>query len=412
MTIEDTTETRSGRFILQSEGYKVFIPWGLPPDPPIEPDSELWLLLSDADRSLGRLDGSAETLANPDLFVPMYVRKEAIFSSQIEGSEISLIDLLKFEAGDRKLGSSWEVKHVLGCQYAINHGLHLLDNSSVSLDLVLACHEQLFSAGLKTKESRPGEWRQTQNFVGAPGSTVHTARFVPPPVSELRPLLENLNDYFSAESTIPPLIRAGLVHAQFETIHPFEDGNGPIGRLLITLLLKQLGIIRRPLLALSCYLQRHRKEYYDRLQAVRDHGDWENWLKFFLRGIARVAQDSIETAIKIVHLREKHWRTIAVQMASDAGNALTFLEKLYQYPIVSISQVTKILKSNNSAAQKLIGKFQKIGLLHEITGQVRDTKFAYEPYLALLEDLPPCVQDEEVLSTSEGGGTPPSQITT
>lgn len=406
---EDVNETRTGRFVQQPEGYVTFIPWGLPPEPPVALDPELWFILSQADQSLGRLDGSADTLPNPDLFISMYLRNEAALSCYIEGSQASLRDILEFEAGAGD--PETDVKQAVSCLAAINHGLELLKDTPMSLRLILACHKQLFSGAFQGKEKYPGRFRPTQNYIGAPGSTLQTARYIPPPPHKLDALLENLVEFFHDDSQVPSLVKAGLLHAQFESIHPFEDGNGPLGRLLITLFLIETGVLKRPLLYLSYYFKHHRKEYYDRLQAVRDHGDWENWLKFFLRGVYRVSQKATETARQIVDLRESHWRTIAVQLSSAAGNALALLEDLYQCPIISVNRVSEITHLASPDARKLVAKFQKLGLLREITGRHRGQRFAYEPYLALFSDLAPSEPDPETPSPEEDTN-PPAQIKT
>lgn len=192
---------------------------------------------------------------------------------------------------------------------------------------------------------------------------------------------------------MPSLVKAGLIHAQFESIHPFEDGNGPLGRLIITLPLIEMGVLKCPLLYLSYYFKKHRKEYYDRLQAVGAQGDWENWLKFFLRAVHRVSQQATETARQIALLRESHWRMIAMQMGSSAGNALMLFDELYQRPIVSIQQVAEITHASRSEAQKIIAGFQKLGLFREITGRPHRERFAYEPYLALFAEHAPGSSD-------------------
>lgn len=401
MTVEEISETRTGRFVRQPEGYVAFIPWGLPPDPPVALDPELWLTLSQADQSLGRLDGSTETLANPDLYVVMFLRQEAVLSCQIEGSEATLRDLLEFEAGTGKKHLIADVKQVMSCLAAINHGLKQIKESPLSRQLIVDCHQECFSAEFQGKERHPGQVRESQNYIGPPGSTLETARYIPPPPNKLNPLLENLEEFFHDDSPMPALVKIGLAHAQFESIHPFEDGNGPLGRLLITLLLIEMGVLKRPLLYLSWYFRRHRKEYYDRLQAIRDHGDWENWLKFFLRAVYRVAQRATETARQIVQLRESHWHMIAMQMGGKAGHALTLLEELYQSPIVSAKQVAEVTHNSQPEAKKLIAEFQKMGLLREITGGHRDERFAYEPYLALFADLPPSESDQETAPLKE-----------
>jgi Fic family protein len=244
--------------------------------------------LSRADRALGRLDGATETLPNPDLFVFMYVRKEAVLSSQIEGTQASLLDVLEVEA-QLTTYNPFDVEEVINYVGAMNHGLTRLATLPVSLRLIREVHARLL-AGVRGSQSNPGEFRRVQNHIGPPGCSLEQARFVPPPPNQLHECLADLERFIHAEDEIPVLIRVGLIHAQFETIHPFLDGNGRVGRLLITLLLCDREILRRPLLYISYYFKRNRTEYYDRLQRVRDYRDWEGWITFFLRGVFEVAQ--------------------------------------------------------------------------------------------------------------------------
>ncbi|MFC1619519.1 Fic family protein [Candidatus Neomarinimicrobiota bacterium] len=394
-SVDEITETRTGRFVPQPEGYRTFIPWGLPPDPPIESDPELWYLLSQADGAIGRLDGSASTLIHPELFTPIFVRNEAVLSSQIEGIEVTLLEFLKFEADTHDSPGSQKMEHIRGCHKAMDYGHQKILKSPFSFETLLGCHEQLHSTGLRGKGHKPGQLRVNQNYVGAPGSTVQTARFVPPPPDHIQPLIDNLEEFILRQDHSPILISAGMAHAHFETIHPFEDGNGPLGRILVALLLTDKGVLSHPFLPLSCYFRHHRKEYYDRLQAIRDHGEWENWLKFFLRAVFHVSKQATDTVIQIVQLRDNHWHQIAKKLGGQAGQALQLLDKLFQNPIISVQGVEKIIKDSMDSAQKIIVEFQKLGLLKEVSGRVRNQQFAYLPYLELFDSAPPCPTDAE-----------------
>jgi Fic family protein len=378
--------TRSGRYIQQPAGYKAFIPRNLPPDPPIQFDDELLTLLSQADRALGRLDGSTEMLPNPDLFVFMYVRKEAVLSSQIEGTQASLMDVLEFEAQALEPGRPQDVPEVVNYIDAMNYGLERLKNLPLSLRLICEIHEKLLS-GVRGSERSPGEVRHSQNWIGSPGiDGLTSAAYVPPPPHEMSEALANLEKFFYDNKFMPLLIKVGLVHAQFETIHPFLDGNGRIGRLLITFLLCEKGILKLPLLYLSYYFKRYRSEYYDRLQAVRDKGDWEGWLKFFLRGVYGVAKEATETARKIVNLREEHRAKITTKLGRSASKALLLLEMLYLRPIISVHTVMEARKLTYANANKPIRDLCNLGLLEEVTGQRRNRRFSFGPYLSLFED--------------------------
>jgi len=370
----------------QTGGYKAFVPKGLPPDPPLRIDEEMLTLLSQADRALGRLDGSTEMLPNPDLFVFMYVRKEAVLSSQIEGTQASLMDVLEFEAQALEPGRPQDVPEVVNYINAMNYGLERLRNIPLSLRLICEIHEKLLT-GVRGSERNPGEFRRSQNWIGSPGRNgLINATFVPPPPHEMSAALDNLEKFFYDKKFMPLLLKVGVVHAQFETIHPFLDGNGRMGRLLTTFLLCEKGILKLPLLYLSYYFKRYRSEYYDRLQAVRDKGDWEGWLKFFLRGVYEVAKEATETARKIVNLREEHRALVTTRLGRTASKALVLLEMLYFRPIISVHAVMEVTKLTFANANKPIKDLSNLGLLEEITGQRRNRRFSYESYLSLFED--------------------------
>jgi Fic family protein len=377
--------SRSGQYVQQIEGYKAFIPSELPPDPEIVMDQEMWNLLSQADRALGRLDGSTDALPNPDLFVFMYVRKEAVLSSQIEGTQASLIDVLEFESRALEPDNPQDVEEVVNYVAAINHGLERLRTMPVSLRLIREIHQELMK-GVRGAERNPGEFRRSQNWIGPGGCTLAGATYVPPPPYEMLRALDNLERFLHSPQPMPTLIKVGLAHAQFETIHPFLDGNGRTGRLLITFLLCEQNILQRPLLYISYYFKRYRAEYYDRLQAVRDQGDWEGWLKFFLRGVYEVAQEAAVTAREIVNLKEEHRQLVLSRMGRKSGNSIAVLESLYFKPIFTVEHVANITNLSYPNANALIKQLIEIGLLQEITGQKRNRAFSYAPYLAVFND--------------------------
>jgi Fic family protein len=275
--------TRAGRNITQPAGYKAFIPSPLPPKPPIIWDTELQQLLSQADMALGRLDGIATILPNPDLFVALYVRKEAVLSSQIEGTRATLLDIFDYESTGEMVKDVDEV---------------------VKLRLIKEIHEELLK-GVRGEHRTPGEFRTSQNWIGPPGSTIHNAVFIPPPPHDMQTALGDLEKFIHKKDDLPILVKNALIHGQFETIHPFLDGNGRVGRLLITFLLVHNDILKKPLLYVSCYFKQNRQEYYDRLNNIRNKGDWEGWLKFFLRGVYEISKQSTEAAQKILSLQER-----------------------------------------------------------------------------------------------------------
>ncbi len=280
MGSHSTVSSRAGRYVTQANGYRAFIPAPLPPSPPIRVTGELQVLLSQADRALGRLDGSIQTLPNPDLFVFMYIRKEAVLSSQIEGTQSSLQDLLAAEAKIFSLNQPKDVDEVLNYVNAMNRGLERLDELPVSTRLIREIHEALLQ-GVRGSRLSPGKLRTSQNWIGPAGCTLTDATFIPPPHYEIPQKLAELETFLHTDTMLPLLIKIGLVHAQFETIHPFLDGNSRVGRLLITLLLCERKILQKPVLYLSWFFKRHHQQYYEKLQSVRDAGEWEQWLVFF-----------------------------------------------------------------------------------------------------------------------------------
>jgi Fic family protein len=337
--------------------------------------------LSLADRALGRLDGSVTTLPNPDLFVFMYVRKEAVLSSQIEGTQSSLQDLLSAEALlSNRLPD--DVNDVVNYVRAMQAGLQRLRELPVSIRLIREMHQALLQ-GVRGAHLTPGELRRTQNWIGPAGATIHTATFVPPPPQEVPRLLSELETFLHHRDDLPLLIRIGLAHAQFETIHPFLDGNGRLGRLLITFLLCEREALSKPVLYLSHYFKRHRQQYYDRLQAVRDDGDWEGWLTFFLTGVTEVAIEAAEAARQILVLRETHRSLIADKLGRGAGSGHRVLERLYQKPIVSVEDVRGITGTTFQAANDVVERLVSAGILTEITGRARHRRFRYDAYVNL-----------------------------
>ena len=376
---------RAGTYQNQPSGYKAFIPADLPPDPQIAMDDELQTLLSAADRSLGRLDGSIQTLPDSDLFVLMYVRKEAVLSSQIEGTQSSLNDLLRAEARIFDPDRPSDVKEVSNYVAALNYGLERLEGLPVSIRLIREIHERLLK-GVRGAHLRPGELRESQNWIGPAGATLNNAAFVPPPPHEVPNALSNLERFIHSKDTMPPLIRIGLTHAQFETIHPFLDGNGRVGRLLITFLLCQQEILQSPVLYLSHFLKANRAEYYEQLQNTRVDGGWESWLKFFLRGVAQVSREATETARAIVDRREADRENIVDQLGRVAGNALKVHELLFKFPLISVNPIAEMLDVSFTSANRLIDRMVEIGILVEATGNSRNRVFQYQNYINIFSD--------------------------
>jgi Fic family protein len=348
-------------------------------------DAELVRHLSGADRALGRLDGVATVLPNPDLFVAMYVRHEAVLSSQIEGTQSSLDDVLQFEIDAAGKALPKDVEEVVNYVNAMNYGLERIANLPLSLRLVREIHQRLLT-DVRGGERTPGEFRRSQNWIGPEGCTLANATFVPPPVHEMQTALDNF-EKFLHDTSLPVLIQCAFAHAQFETIHPFLDGNGRVGRLLITFLLCERKVLHRPLLYLSLFMKVHRSEYYDRLMAVRRDGNWEGWIKFFLRGVAEVSQSATETARAIVNLRETHRQLIGDKLAGRAALGMRLLDYLFEQPLLSIPLVEKRLDCSFVTANKLVEQLQELGIVRETTGWQRNRRYRYDPYLALFDEI-------------------------
>lgn len=342
-------------------------------------------LLAEASLGLGRLDGVGALVPNPELFVAMYVRQEAVLSSQIEGTQCTLEEVLKYELDPAGVAQPAEIAEVVNYVGAMNHGLsRLADDFPLSLRLIREIHARLMQ-GVRGAARDPGEFRRTQNWIGPPGATLQNARFIPPPVPEMNDALGDLEKFLHDTDSLPALMHFGLVHAQFETIHPFLDGNGRVGRLLITFLLCQRGILRRPLLYLSHFFKMNRAEYYDRLMAVRESGHWEQWLKFFLRGVAEVSASATATAEAILALQNEH-RQIVLEKVGNAPLGQRLLDFLLQQPLVSVRAIEAQLDCAYVTANKLVEQFAALGILREMTGGQRNRQYEYSPYLRLFGD--------------------------
>lgn len=374
-------DSRAGEFVLQPTGYTAFVPADLPPNPPVKIDGELARLLSMADLALGRLDGISAILPNPDLFVAMYVKQEAVLSSQIEGTQASLTDVLQFEvSGD--VENPKDVEEVVNYIAAMNYGLGQT-TLPLSLRLIRQIHERLMQ-GVRGERCEPGEFRKTQNWIGSIAGGLSNTTFVPPPPQVLPDVLRNFEQFLHDE-TLPPLIHAGIAHAQFETIHPFLDGNGRVGRLLITFLLCQRGILMRPLLYLSHYLKKNRSDYYDHLQSIRTHGKWEQWLAFFLRGVAEVAHEAQLTARSILWLRGSYQELLKNEYRAGSM-LLRVLDVMFEQPILTPSILEKKLNVSYVTANNHVSRMCELGLLEEMTGYKRNRRFVFKRYLDLFKD--------------------------
>jgi len=380
--------SRAGQYVMHPKGYRAFIPSALPPDPPVRMNKELQVLLSKADRALGRLDGSIQTLPHPDLFVLMYVRKEAVLSSQIEGTQSSLQDVLAAEAKILQPDRPKDVDEVVNYINAMNYGLECLDGAAVSIRLIREIHRRLLQ-GVRGADRSPGELRERQNWIGSHGCTVQEATFVPPPPDKVPQMMADMEQFLHLDTELPLLIKIGLAHAQFETIHPFRDGNGRVGRLLITFLLCENRVLLKPVLYLSYFFRRHQRQYYEQLQSVRDAGTWEEWLAFFLRGVLEVSRQATDTARQVLALREGHRRAVTENLGRVAGNGHRVLEHLYEHPIVSVGDVQDLIGMSYQAANDLVMRMADSGILNEMTGRARNRRYIYQSYTDLFHEAGP-----------------------
>ncbi|OGS22541.1 MAG: cell filamentation protein Fic [Elusimicrobia bacterium RIFOXYA2_FULL_39_19] len=379
---------RAGIYINQLNGdlsYNAFIPKPLPPNPPIKFDSELTNLLSEADRAIGRLDGVLNNIPNPDLFVMMYVKKEAVLSSQIEGTQASLSDILDKEEDILSGEKSNDVIATLNYINAMNYGMERIKKFPLSLRLIREIHQRLL-VNVRGHEKEPGEFRIGQNWVGPQGCKLAEAAYVPPPVHEMNEALGELEKYLHAQKVYPALIECGLIHAQFETIHPFLDGNGRIGRLLITFLLCTGGVIAQPLLYLSYYFKKNKQAYYEKLMSVRVDGNWEGWLKFFLKGISETSENVVGLSNKILDLKKSKEELVRKSMRRSSINMMDLLEKLYVHPVITVNKASELCDISYNAAKSIIKTLEGLNLLTEKSGKKRDRKYYFKEYIDLLNE--------------------------
>lgn len=385
--MEKQSSYRAGRIRKQPTGYAAFVPENLPPDPPLVVDSGMQQLLQNASLELGRLDGLASILPNPDGFVTAFVRKEALLSSQIEGTQASLDEVLAFEATERdKQGADRTgAPEVYRYIRAMKHGLSRLNELPLSLRLIKEIHGVLLNKGRGSDKS-PGEFRKSQNWIGPPGCTLAEAAFVPPPPSEMSSALSELERYMHRDDGLPLLVKIALVHAQFETIHPFLDGNGRVGRLLITFLLCHAKILRRPLLYLSYFFKQRRSEYYQRLDAIRFAGDWEGWTTFFLQGIVEVARQAVRAATRILDIRSRHADLIHQELPRASTKLLQLLDLCFLHPYLTASETADHLGVSGPTARSLLTKLEQLEVLHEVSERRWGRVFAYRAYIDILRE--------------------------
>ena len=377
---------QTGRYATHStagEEVRAFIPAPLPPCPPLRLEP-LHTLMEEANQTLGRLDGMSATLPDPHLFVYMSIRKEAVLSAQIEGTQSSFADLLHFEVKGAPDAHFDDVVETSLYVNAMEHGMRQLQQGMpLSNRLIKEVHAELLAKG-RGSEKQPGEFRLSQNWIG--GTRPGNARYVPPPANQVADCMSDLEKFIhTQDATIPLLIKAALAHGQFETIHPFLDGNGRLGRLLITFLLHAGGALQQPVLYLSLYLKNKREQYYDLLQSVRKDGDWEAWIAFFLAGVKETSQQATTSAQQILRLFEQDRKRIE-QLGRAAGSTLRVYERIQKNPFISVPETTGVLGLSAPTVYKAIAHLVDIGIAKEITGKQRGQVFVYRKYLDILEE--------------------------
>lgn len=372
----------AGRLILTPGGYHAFVPAA--PPPALEYDSHLILSLSRADAALGGLAGLTRALPSPDfrprLLIAPYLRREAVLSSRIEGTRTSLAELLLDEATpDTARRQNADLREVANYVAALEYGVRRLAELPLSLRLVRELHERLMT-GVRGDEARPGEFRTVQNWIGRPGSTPGTAIYVPPPPREMMEALHAWEAFLHERGTVPDLVQCALMHEHFEAIHPFVDGNGRVGRLLITLFLIERGRLPEPMFYLSAYLERHRSDYYDLLQGIRTRGAWLPWLRFFLAGVEETARAVTRQVIASVELRESYRARLP-----GKRRALALLDALFDNPYVTVARAEKLLGVSNPTARQAVADLQRAGLLREITGRTWGRTYLAEPIMRIID---------------------------
>jgi Fic family protein len=382
MDPKDFQSSTAGKVIRTLKDHWAFIPNPLPPV--IHWSPALISAVGAAERSVGKLDSLANTLLSPHILVRYFIRREAVLSSRIEGTRASLNDVYVYEAAQLSyLEPATDVREVHNYVKALDYGLERLGSLPVSLRLIREIHAVLME-GVGGEHLTPGEFRRSQNWIGPPGSTLETTRFVPPPVDEMHTALGSMEKFMHAASDIPPLVRNALIHYQFEAIHPYLDGNGRVGRLLVILLLIEWGFLSQPWLYLSAYFETHRTAYYDKLLAVSQRGDWENWLSFFLEGIRDQSADAVLCIERLQHLRSTYHERLRDERAAE--RLMQAIDVLFERPILSIRQLEVAMKIPYRSAQRYVEKLEQLGILREVTGRARNRLYQADQVLSAFED--------------------------
>jgi len=378
MDVELFKKSPAGKLVRAIGGYWAFVPNPLPPK--LEWDTALVSRISCADLAVGTLSGLGETLPNPHLLIYPFIRREAVLSSRIEGTQSSLSDLLLFEA--TQVEKQRDVKEVQNYVHAMEYGLKRLNELPLSLRFIRELHGILME-GVRGEQATPGEFRQSQNWIGSTGATLDNATFVPPPVQEMQECLSQLEKFLHADTELPPLVQAAMVHYQFETIHPFLDGNGRIGRLLVTLLLCQKNVLGRPLLYLSAFFEQRRQEYYDLLLKVSQSGAWREWIGFFLLAVTEQSNDAVSRSRQLLELLRQYTQTARKKRLSPTAGQL--VELVFMKPVLNTKTVQEFLKVSYPSAQHALSSLEEAGILTEVTGRKRAKAYAAKEILKALD---------------------------
>ena len=375
--------TRSGEYVTNLSGeaeYKSFKPTPLPPNPELRINSEMVKNLVEANRDLVRLDTEAQHIPNVDLFILMYIRKEALISSRIEGTQCTLDDILDpYVDSNKNMDVADVINYISACSYAINR----LEELPLCNRLFREIHLRLM-AGIRGQEKPPGEFRWSQNWIGPKNCTLKEARYIPPNVDDMNHAMEDLEKYLNEGDDYDPLIRIALIHYQFETIHPFLDGNGRVGRLMILLYLLEQKIITSPVIYISYFLKKNQIEYYDRITEVRRNGNYEQWVNFFLEAVSSAAKDSLRTIEELSSLHEKNLKRLPVTSRKN-DNVKRVFEYIEEYPIIDIKKAAAALELSYNTVSSIVRKLVDEGILKDTTNNARNRVFVYEEYLEILK---------------------------
>lgn len=371
---------RAGYYQTQTTGYKAFSPQNLPPNPPLMMGEKLKKLLVLTEQKLAELNGIGFSLPNPDLFIVMAIRKEALLSSQIEGTQATMTDILTYETW-AEVDNLDDVQEVVNYVKALHHGISRLDKLPLCTRIVKECHGILLNS-VRGFEKTPGEFRKSQNWIG---QSLKKAIFVPPPHTQVPESIGDLERFINSDDLLPLLVKCALIHYQFETIHPFLDGNGRIGRLLIDLFVHWKGLLHKPLMYTSLFFKQNRQEYFDRLMMIRTSGDFEQWVEFFLKGMLWSAEHAVEKIKQILLLQEKLKQTILKEKKASL-RSIQLLDILFVSPLTTVNNIAEKLGISFQAASEQTKLFLQLGILEELTGQKRGRRFAFAPYLKIVEE--------------------------